>query len=157
MGDGTVFSLPDRQRLRAFGALTSCESGAAILEFALALPILLALLAGAFEIGRALLIREMMIEAVRGGASYLARVPDPTCDEICTPGAARAVAMTLDQIVDNSGLPRAAVSVSPHWDAGSDSVAMQADLKLEANLLRMIGLGPFVTLQAVQREQRIVE
>ena len=121
------------------------------------LPILFALLGGAFEIGRALLVRETMIEAVRSGAGYLARVPDPSCDASCAPGVVRAVAITLDQILQNSGLPRTAVSVSPQWDAASQTVTMQAELRLDVDLLRLFGLGPVLTLEAIQKERRIAE
>lgn len=140
---------------RNLAAVGRCETGAAILEFALALPILFALLGGTFELGRALLVREIMIEAVRGGARYLARVPDPTCQALCTAGAERAVGMTLDQIVENSGLPRARVNVSSSGDPGSDTVAMKADLRLDVELLRIFGLGTMMKLEAVHEERRI--
>ena len=87
-------------------ALGRCEEGAAILEFALVLPLLLALLAGGFELGRALLLQSALTEAVRGGTRYLARVPDPTCRSVCSTGAAHAVALATDQIVENRGCSR---------------------------------------------------
>lgn len=139
------------------GALLGCEAGAAILEFALVLPILFALLGGAFEIGRAILVRHAMIEAVRGGARMLARVPDPSCEGGCPPAVARAVAATRDQILDNAGLPGAALTVSPHWDARSGTVAMRADATLGVDLLRFIGFGPVMTLQASHQEPRVGE
>ncbi|MFD0934180.1 TadE/TadG family type IV pilus assembly protein, partial [Methylobacterium trifolii] len=67
-------------------ALARCREGAAILEFALVLPILLLLVGACFEIGRALLIYQSMTEAVRSGARTLARLPDPTCRDGCAPG-----------------------------------------------------------------------
>lgn len=137
--------------------LARCEAGSAILEFALVLPILFALLGGAFEIGRALLVRHVMIEAVRGGARSLARVPDPSCEVTCAPGVVRAVAQTRDQIAENAGLPAAALDVSPRWDAGSGTVAMEADARLDVDLLRAIGLGPILTLRATHREPRLGE
>ena len=139
------------------GTLLRCEDGTAILEFALVLPILFALLAGAFELGRALLVRHTMIEAVRGGARALARIPDPSCAPTCSPEVVRAVALTRDEIVDVSGLPGADLDVSSRWDAETGTVAMRASLKLDADLLRFIGLGPILTLQAVHVERRIGE
>ncbi len=61
-------------------SLAACEDGAAILEFVLVLPIMLALLGGAFELGRILLVDAALEAGVRGGARYLARVPDPSCN-----------------------------------------------------------------------------
>ncbi|MCW6511948.1 TadE/TadG family type IV pilus assembly protein [Lichenifustis flavocetrariae] len=144
-------------RAKTMRNLADCQEGAAILEFVLVLPILLALLGAAFELGRALLFREAMIEAVRGGARTLARVPDPTCLNICTPGAARAVAMTRNAIVENTGLLPAAISVAAQWEPGSPTVTMQARLTLDSDMLRFVGLGPLLTLSAVHQEQRIAE
>ena len=136
---------------------TRSEEGAALLEFALILPIVLALLGGTFEFGRALRIREAMIVAVRSGGRYLARIPDPSCRVTCSAGATRAMAMTLDQILANSGVAREAVDVVPRWDPGSDTVEMQAFVKLDVDLLRLAGQAPLLTLQATHREKRIVE
>ncbi len=74
-----------RGRRRAWGGVTplslgACEDGAAILEFVLVLPILLALVGGAFELGRILLVDAALEAGVRGGARYLARVADPSCN-----------------------------------------------------------------------------
>ena len=135
----------------------TCEDGAAILEFALVLPILFALLGGAFELGRALLVRHTMIEAVRGGARTLARIPDPSCTPTCSPGVVRAVTMTRDEIVEVSGLPGTELDVSPHWDAEAGTVAMEADFRLDVDLLRFIGLGSVLTLRAIHTERRIGE
>ena len=144
-----------KARRRGASGVLTCPEGAAILEFAIALPILFALLAGAFELGRALLIRQIMVEAVRGGARYLARVPDPTCRITCSPDAARAADLTLDQILQNTGLPRASVTVSPQVDVGSETVSMRADLRLNVDLLRMFGLGPVLNLEVEHQERRI--
>ena len=138
-------------------AVAGDEDGAAILEFLLVLPILLALLAGAFELGRALLVREAMIEAVRGGARYLARVPDPRCDDLCTPGAAHARAITRAMIAENTGLAPATIVVVSHGDPDSPTVTMLARLSLDNDMLRFVGLGPVLTLEAAQQEQRVGE
>lgn len=152
----TVAPPAPRRRVRALADLSGCRDGTAIIEFALALPILFALLAGAFELGRALLVRQAMIEAVRGGARYLARVPDATCRaSSCSPGAARALALTRDQILENTGLPRAALSVSSRDDVGAGQVAVRAELRLDVDLLRVFGFGPVITLEASHREPRI--
>ena len=107
------------------------ESGAAILEFALLLPILVTLVYGCFEVGRALLVRQAMEGAVRAGARILARVPDPVCDPACTPGAARAVRITQSQIQDNTALLPEAVTVAPQPDPPIGTVAMQASVAFD--------------------------
>ena len=132
------------------------ESGAAILEFAVALPILVALFFGCFELGRALLVRQAMEGAVRGGARYLARVPDPTCAPACSPGAAHAVRMTTDRIVENTGLASAAVSVAPD-PAPPGTVAMSAAVAFRVDFLAPGTLGTTWTLTARHQEQRVAE
>ena len=132
------------------------ESGAAILEFTVALPILVALFFGCFELGRALLVRQAMEGAVRGGARYLARVPDPTCAPACSPGAAHAVRMTTDRIVENTGLASAAVSVAPD-PAPPGTVAMSAAVAFRVDFLAPGTLGTTWTLTARHQEQRVAE
>jgi len=132
------------------------ESGAAILEFAVALPILVALFFGCFELGRALLVRQAMEGAVRGGARYLARVPDPTCAPACSPGAAHAVRMTTDRILENTGLASAAVSVAPD-PAPPGTVAMSAAVAFRVDFLSRGTLGSTWTLTARHQEQRVAE
>lgn len=131
------------------------DSGAAILEFAVALPILVALFFGCFELGRALLIRQAMEGAVRGGARYLARVPDPTCQPACSPGADHAVRMTADRIVENTGLRPEAVSVAPLPAPPPGTVAMQASVAFEVAFLAGGALGRTWTLTARHQEQRV--
>jgi Flp pilus assembly pilin Flp len=144
---------PFARRLRALGEE---ESGAAILEFALLLPILVALVYGCFEVGRALLVRQAMDGAVRAGARVLARVPDPVCDTACAPGAARAVRITQGQIRDNTGLPPEAVTVAPQPDPPAGTVAMQATIAFD---VLFPGPVPFKrwTLKARHQEPHVGE
>ncbi|MCJ2039286.1 pilus assembly protein [Methylobacterium sp. J-059] len=138
-------------------ALNRCEEGAAILEFALVLPLLLALLAGGFELGRALLVQSAITEAVRGGTRYLARVPDPTCRSVCSAGAAHAVALATDQIVDNTRLALSQVRVYPLPDPPSGTVMMMAEVVLSVDMLSWVGLSPTMRLTAIHQEARVAE
>lgn len=149
-------SIRNSRHLRGID-LVACEAGAAILEFALALPIILALLAGCYAVGRALLVRQVMVEAVHAGARYLARIPDPTCRPVCSAAAERAVATTVEQIAENARVPVDTISVSPRPPASDETVSMHAEVRLSVELLSVFGLGPVVTLRATQREQRIGE
>ena len=56
----------------------ACRSGVAMLEFAIAIPILFILFAGGWEIARGLWLYEALNKGVRDASRYLARVDDPT-------------------------------------------------------------------------------
>ena len=146
-----------RPRLRRASRLAGDESGAAIIEFVFVLPILLLILAGCFEIGRAVLVYHAMNEAVRGGARYLARVPDPSCRPACSAGAERAVAMTRGVILDNTGLAAGSVRVEPVPSPVAGTVAIQAEVALGTDLLPLLGLARILTLRTTHREQRVAE
>lgn len=141
---------------RRLRALRDGDSGAAILEFALLLPILVVLVYGCFEVGRALLVRQALEGAVRAGARILARVPDPVCNPACAPGAARAVRITEGQIRDNTGLPSDAVTVAPQPDPPAGTVAMQASVAFD---VMFPGPVPFKrwTLKARHQEPHVGE
>ena len=143
---------PDRPTGARPAAFLRCESGAAILEFAIALPILFALVAGCFEFGRTLLVRQAMVEAVRGGSRYLARVPDPSCNVACSAGALRAIAMTRDQIARNSRLPPEAVDVTSRWMASTGTVQVTATVRIKVDLLGFLGLAPDLRLEVEHQE-----
>jgi Flp pilus assembly protein TadG len=68
------------------------ERGAAAIEAAAALPFLVALGAGLFELGGAFYNYELMQTGVRDGARYLARVADPAAAAAVT--AAKNLAVT---------------------------------------------------------------
>ena len=141
---------------RRLRALRAEESGAAILEFALLLPILVALVYGCFEVGRALLVRQAMEGAVRAGARILAQVPDPACESGCPPGAARAVEVTQGQILANTGLPPGAVTVEPQPDPLAGTVAMQASVAFDVMFPGPVPLRRW-TLKARHQEPRLGE
>ena len=147
--------LATRLVIRLAIRLAHDTAGAAILEFALVLPILLALVAGCFELGRALLVQQAMSEAVRGGARYLAQVPDPGCRPACSPGAARAIAATRAQIVENARVSPASLQVVPLADAAPGRVGLRAEVALGVDLLGMVGLARVITLRATHQEARV--
>jgi Flp pilus assembly protein TadG len=68
------------------------ERGAAAVEAAAALPFLVALGAGLFELGGAFYNYELMQTGIRDGARYLARVADPAATAAVT--AAKNLAVT---------------------------------------------------------------
>ncbi|MCJ2082590.1 TadE/TadG family type IV pilus assembly protein [Methylobacterium sp. J-090] len=142
---------PLARRLRA---LRDEDSGAAILEFALLLPILVVLVYGCFEVGRALLVRQAMEGAVRAGARILAQVPDAACEAGCPPGAARAVRITESQILANTGLPPGAVTAEPQPDPPAGTVAMQASVAFDVMFPGPVPLRRW-TLKARHQEPHV--
>ena len=155
---------PERKPARAPNGLGATlraarddESGAAIIEFALLLPILILLVFGCFELGRALLVRQAMEGAVRAGARSLARVPDPSCRPGCSLGAARAVRLTVDQILANTGLPPGAVSAEPAADAPYGTVVMEASVAFDVSFLDTATFRKRWDLNVRHQEQRVGE
>jgi Flp pilus assembly protein TadG len=57
--------------------LCAARRGSAMVEFALAFPILAIILVGVLEIGRAIHYHQALTEGVRAGVRYLTRVGDP--------------------------------------------------------------------------------
>lgn len=146
---------PARRPIRP--GLAGSETGAAIIEFALILPLLLILIGGCFELGRAMLVYQSMIEALRGGARYLAQVPDPSCRPACALGAARAIEMTRRGILANARLSPQNVRVSPRADPPLGTVIMEAEVVLAADLLALLRLDRVLRLRASHQEARIAE
>ena len=89
----------DTRRARRKGA-----SGQGLVEFALVLPMLLILVFGVAEFGRAWMTRNIMTGAARE-AARIAVVPGPGGDSI-TPAMARA-----NQVLASAGITTASVSV----------------------------------------------
>ena len=131
------------------------ESGSAILEFAIILPILVALVAGSVEIGRALSTYLAVERAVQAGARYLAQVPDPTCEPSCSPGAVHAIDMTRRQILANTGLDEGAIRLGPVPDAPAGTVAMRAEVAMPLPLLGSFGLPKRWTITLSHQEPQI--
>ena len=147
----------ERNRNTSFARESSfveCSAGAAIIEFVLVLPILLMLIAGCFELGRAILIHHAMTEAVRGGTRYLARVPDPTCRPVCAAGAERALAMTRAMIAENTRLAPGGIQVELVANPDPGTVAITAEVSLGAEMLAFLGLPRVVILWTTHRERR---
>jgi hypothetical protein len=132
-------------------------SGAAFLEFALVLPVLLIVFAGIVELGRALSAYGALERGARAGARALARAPDPSCDPGCSPGAARAVEFARRAIAAETGLPPAAVRVRPDPAPPAGAVVMRAELDLPTVFGGAPGLPQSWRLSAAPEEPRLAE
>lgn len=87
---------------RAHGA-SGREGGQSLVEFALIVPILLILVFGIAEFGRAWMTRNILVGAARE-AVRLAAVPAP-------PGGVAAAAVRANQVLASAGITGAAVSI----------------------------------------------
>lgn len=77
------------QHYRIFGR----QGGTALVEFAIILPLLVILLFGFVELGRALYQENMLTKAVTTGARFISRVPEAVTDT-CQPGTVWNTATT---------------------------------------------------------------
>ncbi len=143
------------RRPAILSAFARARSGAAILEFAVALPILLLLVAGAFEIGRAALVYLVMQSAVQGGARALARLPDPDCRPACSAAASRAIETAAEEIAGRTGLPASSIRVAPSPASPAGTVVLAANVEVGAAIFGGVGLPAGWTLSVSHQEPRL--
>jgi len=92
--------------LRLLGRLWADRRGNNAVEFVWALPILVFIVIGVYDIGRAIHYHQGMTEGVRAGVRYLTRLADP-----CSPAAMEAaVGLVVTRSIDWSGSP-----LFPDW------------------------------------------
>lgn len=92
--------------LRMTDALHRGTAGAAALEFALALPVLVMLLAGGYEFSRGIWYHHLVNKTVRDATRYIARMPDPL-DPITQ---TRAERLAMTGTTEAGGTP-----ILPEW------------------------------------------
>ena len=83
--------------------------GAAVVEFAIVLPVLLTLLVGSIEMGRAITVQQTVTEAARAGARVLSMRNTKTATDV------RAI---IDQVMSRANLKNYKVEITP--DATAD-------------------------------------
>ena len=132
-----------------------CEDGAALLEFALILPVLLVLCIGCVEIGRVLYAYSAVESAVRGGARFLAQVPNPGCVPTCSWGALHAVALTRDQIAANTGIRETAIRITPFFNSQTNTVMLEAEVDVDSIFSGGFGRVSVWTVKVTKQEQKI--
>ena len=96
------------------------EGGAALLEFALVAPLLLALTFGAIDAGRFLFLQHALLNAVRDGARLAAVSPMATTAEVSA-ATAQVVSVVRTRIPDAQGA-NAAVTVALQGAAPAQTV-----------------------------------
>ena len=138
-------------------ALARDPSGAAILEFALVLPLLFLAFAGTVELGRALSAYHALEAGARAGARALARADDPSCDPACSAGAERAIELARAAIAAGTGLPPAAIRVRPDPAPPPGAVALRAELDLPVVFLGDLGFPKSWRMAVSPQEARLAE
>lgn len=150
--------------------LKACRCGAAMFEFAIALPLLLIIFAGGWEMARGLWQYQMLNKGVRDAARYLARVDDPTSALSQTMALRLVVAGDIDTAqpprIDHTKL---AVTVGKRTfdnSAGTfrgpggtsddiDVIQVLAVYTFDAPLLAFVGIDDVLTLTVGHEERHI--
>lgn len=122
----------------------SDQSGAAAAELVLALPFMLALMAGSMEAGHYFWTQHKIVKAVRDGARYATRL-DVT--DLCTGDA-----QTLTDIRNVTALGQLApggVPKVPGWDPANVVVTVSCDSFVDTGIYSDLGeRGPLVTVSS---------
>lgn len=122
-----------------------CRASASA-EFALSLPMMLALMFGGFEAGHFFWTEHKLVKAVREGARYASRLP---VEELCN-GA--TVAMTDDmesniQNVTATGVLSGGTAKVPGWDAADVTVTVGCQEFVATGMYTGLGAaGPMITV-----------
>jgi len=120
-----------RRRLTEFGAGTA---GAVTVEFVIAVPLLLGVLAFAVQYGYAMQVRNALDVAVRDAARYMSRAPvDPSTNSIDAAFLTKASQLVHDRIASS-----ASVTVNDMEITGSIA-AIKATARVELPLLQVLG------------------
>lgn len=95
------------------------ERGTAAIEFGLCLPVLMLLVVGATEFGRAIYTDHILVKSVRDSVRYLARVPDPTlavyqtdATNLALRGSTIGTAPLLIPNLDGAGTPPSGYAIT---------------------------------------------
>ncbi len=106
---GTLRSRFVRQRTGT--AATRQRAGAAAVEFAVVLPLIVMLVLGAIEIGRAIMIQQSLVTAARGGARLYGLTNKATAAD---------VTMIVDTVMAKSRITGYTVTLDPVATVGLD-------------------------------------
>jgi hypothetical protein len=142
--------------------LWSDEGGASIVEFAIVLPLMLALLAGGVDLTRAVFAYQTADKSVKAAARYAARLPVASLDAGGW-GVTPVKNLALRGTLDGSGEPLLwgwtdLSTVTVTKDSTSDlRVRLTAAVPLSFDLLPLIGLPQALTVSVSHEERHIGE
>jgi Flp pilus assembly protein TadG len=94
------------------------QCGAAMVEFAVLLPVLVILVFGFTEIARAVMQTNTLTKAVTVGARYVARIPDAVDTSSCSAGTAWGAATTEAELLVENETAGTGTVILPGLDAG---------------------------------------
>jgi Flp pilus assembly protein TadG len=120
--------------------------GAALVEFAMILPVFLTLMLGIFEMGKAIEVTNLMSSAVREGGRLAAMEWEEVLPANTT--ANQKVIGDIKNFLAASGIPSSAVTVSITSAEGNDE-GQTFDLNAPANKLRLFRITASVPFSAV--------
>ena len=75
-----------------------CEKGAAVVEFALVAPLLMLLTMGMMEVGRLVMVKQLLVNASREGAR-LAVLPGSSAAEVCSQVESELAASSVHGVI----------------------------------------------------------
>jgi hypothetical protein len=142
--------------------LWSDEGGASIVEFAIVLPLMLALLAGGVDLTRAVFAYQAADKSVKAAARYAARLPEASLNAGSW-GVTPVKNLALRGTLDGSGEPLLWGWIDPSTvtvtkDSTSDlRVRLTAAVPLSFDLLPLIGLPQTLTVSVSHEERHIGE
>ena len=126
------------------------NSGSVLIEAAITIPVLLAVLLGTFEVGRAFYAHHAMEKAVRVSARFLARAHPEHYSEAIT----RAGQLALAEL-QLAGIGADQATLNPPDSLGGPSVTYAAGATLTFPLLSFLGVDQTLTLGASHEQPYI--
>lgn len=137
-----------RSRLLEFGA---SRSGAALVEAAIVIPVMLIIMAGVFELGRAFYAYHTLDHAVRVSARYVARARPSNLDAALAHAANLARAQVASAGITEDQLLIAAPLIT------NESITYAVSTDFPVSFLSIIGQGTTITLRASHEQPNIGE
>ena len=120
--------------------------GSAAAEFALALPMMLALMFGGFEAGHFFWTEHKLVKAVRDGARFASRLP---VDDLCN-GATEAMSTDTEALIQNvtaTGMLANGNPKVPGWNPDDVTVTVGCQDFVATGIYTGLGsAGPMVTV-----------
>ena len=128
--------------------LPSVERGAAIVEFAIVLSLMLLITAGIFEFGRAFQYYDALAKATRDGARYMSAAPKATISSVAVSDAKNLVVAAANAANLKPVLANADVVVTCTPAACADGAAppdMHIEVSISGYSINIGGVMPFVS------------
>ena len=130
---------PHRERL------PSVERGAAIVEFAIVLSLMLLITAGIFEFGRAFQYYDALAKATRDGARYMSTVPKATISSVAVSDAKNLVVAAANAANLSPNLTTGDVVVTCTPACADGTAPDDVEVSISGYSINIGGVMPFVS------------